>query len=341
MRAPLVFSRFRQALVRGSIDPVYLLEGEEQFFHDEGIRLLERAVLPQGTAPVDREMLRGDEATLEQVLDLASTYPMVAPRRLIVVRSAGALRCDEAGPLQDYLARPNPRSCLVFSDAGFDRRRLLYRTLQAGATRVDCSPLEEAQAAQWVRERLREEGFGISTDLAEAVAAGLAGAGLGRLEAEIGKLMSAIGEPRPVEAADLAILADVPRVEDAFRLAVHLVRGERGEAVAAARALLRAGEDPVQMLGALAWYVRNALKARAAASRRIAPRDMAALYGTDPGRVERFQREVGRATVDDLRDALGLCLLADRELKGFGARDPAHAIERLIHKAARLSGRTS
>lgn len=341
MAPPLRFAQFRQALLRGAIEPVYLLEGEEQYFHDEAIRLLERAVLTDGSASVDRESTLGAETTLARVLDLASTYPMAGARRLIVVRGADALRAEEAGPLERYLARPNPKACLVLSDTRFDRRRLLYRALLGGAARVDCAPLDEAQTALWVRERLRQEGYGLSPDLAEAIASGLGGAGLGRIEAEVLKLMSAIGAPRPVDPADLAILAGVPRVEDAFRLAVHLVRGERGEAVAAVRALLRAGEEPVQMLGALAWYIRNALKARAAAARRIPPREMGSLYGTDPGRVDRFEREVGRASVEALRGALRLCLLADRELKGFGAKDPSHAFERLIHRYGRRVARTA
>ncbi len=335
----LTVAQLRQEIGRGLIEPVYLLDGEETFFHEEAIRLLEGAALAGGSAAMDRESVQGAEIAIAALLDLAATYPMGEGRRLTVVRGADGLRGEGLEALRAYLERPNPKGCLVFSDSGFDRRRALYRALEAGAARVDCAPLDEARAAVWVRDRLRARGFGVSPDLAEAIAAGLAGAGLARVDAELQKLMSAIGAPRPVEAADLAILADVPKVQDVFRMAVHAVRGERGEAIARARALLRSGEDPVQMLGGLAWYVRNALKARAAGARRIPPREMVALYGIDPGRVERFQREVGAATLLDLRRALVLCLRADRELKGQGARDPAHAFERLIHHAAPRPGR--
>ncbi len=332
MPRALTFAQFRQALVRAQVDPVYLLDGEEGFFHEEGIRLLEHAVLPPGASTIDRESIRGGEASLAEVLDLASTYPMGADRRLIVVREADRLSCESAEPLRRYLSRPNPKSCLVFSDAGFDRRRLLYKTLRAGAGRVDCSPLDESRIPLWVRERLRERGFGISADLAEAIASGAAGQGLGRLDAELQKLMGAIGAPRPVQAADLELLADVPRVADAFRLAACIARGERGEATAALRALLRSGEDPVRLLGGLSWYFRNALKARVAGARRLPAREMTLLYGLDPGRVERFQGEIGRTAVPVLRQALRECLRADRELKGMGPKAPAHALEGLIHR---------
>jgi hypothetical protein len=53
----------------------------------------------------------------------------------------------------------------------------------------------------------------------------------------------------------------------------------------------------------------------------------------------RFRAEIGRATVGDLEAALALCLRMDGELKGRGARDPAHAFERLIHRLGRRVAR--
>ena len=184
-------------------------------------------------------------------------------------------------------------------------------------------------------------GFGITPELTEAIAAGLAGAGLGRLDAELEKLMSSLSPPRPIEAADLALLANVPRVADAFHLARQTIRAARGPAIASLRALLESGEDPLMMLGGMSWYFRNALKARAAGDRRLPPRDMIAQYGIDPGRVDRFRGEIGSATPGDLREALRLCLQADREIKGLGARDPAHALERLVHRIGRRVRRSA
>ncbi|MGH9750839.1 MAG: DNA polymerase III subunit delta [Candidatus Polarisedimenticolia bacterium] len=342
MPAALSFARFEESLRRGEPGPVYLLEGAEPFFHDEGVRLLETAVFgAAGSGGMNRDLLRGDEVDLAVVLERADTYPMGGGRRLVLVRGANGLRLQDPAPLAAYLARPNPRTCLVFSDPEFDRRRILYRTLLGGATRVDCGPLEGGAPAAWVRARLQRSGYGMPPELAEAVAVSLGGAGLARIDAELSKLMSAIGTPRGVTVADLGILAEVPRVEDAFRVAAQIVRGERGEAVAAVRALLREGEEPLRLLGAFAWYFRNLLRALAASGRRLPPRETTVLYGMDPGRMARFRAEAGTASAAVLREALRLCLQMDGELKGLGSRDPAHAFERLIHRVARRAGRAA
>jgi len=331
----LPFARLKTELQKGAIDPVYLLAGEETWFHDEAIRLLEAAA---AGGPLAQDRWRGREISIDALVDLASTYPMGEGRRFILVREAARLEAEGIESLKAYLARPNPRTLLVFSDADFDQRRSLWKTLEAGALQVRCDPIAgEASIAAWVRERLRERGYGIPPELAEAIAVGLGGAGLGRLAAELDKLMSAIGAPRPVEASDLGILADVPRVADAFQIASLALRGERGPAVQGARALLDAGEEPPVILGAIAWYVRTALKVRAAIDRRAAPRDLPALYGLYPGRIDRFRAEVGSLPVRSLERAVRLCARADREIKGAGARDRANAFERLVHSLARVT----
>jgi DNA polymerase III delta subunit len=334
-KGTLPFARLRQALVRGEPEPVYLFDGPEAWFHDEGIRMLEAAAAVE---PINRQVVRGQEIGLHELVDLASTYPMGPGKRFLLVREAGRLEPEGIEALKEYLGRPNPRTVLVFSDESFDKRRAIFKALEGAVPVVRCDPMEgEAALATFVRERLREKGYGLPPELAEAIAVGLVGAGLQRLAAELDKLMAAAGAPRPIEAADLAILADVPRVADAFQIAALALKGDRGGAIRGARALLEAGEQPPQILGAVSWYVRTALKARAASDRRVAPRDLAPLYALYPGTMERFRSEVRTLPVARLREAVRLCARADGEIKGGGARDRANAFERLVHGLARAA----
>ena len=261
MGATSSLAQLTKSLNSGRIEPVYLFEGEEDFLHEEGIRRIDEAVFGGGDPGFDRDLLRGDEATLAEILDRASTYAMGGGRRLIVVRAAGRLPVDDAAGLKGYLANPNPMTCLVFSDPKLDRRKALYRTLQTGAARVDCSPYDERRMTQWVREKLQARGFSISSELAETITAGLISDGLGRLNAELDKLIGSFASPREIEPDDLALLVNVPRTGDAFLLAQQILSGDRARAVTSLRALLAAGEEPVMLLGGMSWYFRNALKA--------------------------------------------------------------------------------
>jgi hypothetical protein len=118
MPAALSFAEFERQVRGGVVAPVYLFEGEEAWFHDEGARRLEAAVLSEGTRATDRDALRGAETTLAAVLDRADTFAMGGGRRLILVRAADGLRVEDPGPLKAYLARPNPRSIGAASCTG-------------------------------------------------------------------------------------------------------------------------------------------------------------------------------------------------------------------------------
>jgi DNA polymerase III delta subunit len=83
--------------------------------------------------------------------------------------------------------------------------------------------------------------------------------------------------------------------------------------------------------------MRTALKNRASSERRVPARDLWALYALSPNRAEEFRSTVARIPAAQLRQALRLCLEADRELKGGGAKDPANALERLVHGIARAA----
>lgn len=335
MSRVLPFARLRQEIVRGSIEPVYVFDGPESWFHDEGLRMLEAAA---EVGAMNRQTLRGAETGPHEVVDLASTYPMGPGRRLVIVRDAGRLDGEGIDALKEYLRSPNLRTLLIFTDEAFDHRRTIFKALEAGAVLVRCEPVQgEAALGAFIRERLRERGYGLPPELAEAIALGLQGAGLQRTAAELDKLMSAVGAPRPIEAADLAILADVPRVADAFEVAALALRGERGAAIRGARALLEAGEQPPAILGAISWYVRTALKVRAATDRRAAPRDLPVMYAMNPGNMERFRADVRTLSVGGLREAVRLCARTDREIKGEGAKDRANAFERLVHGLARAA----
>ena len=59
------------------------------------------------------------------------------------------------------------------------------------------------------------------------------------------------------------------------------------------------------------------------------------------GWCEQLRGEIGKVSAPQLRRALRLCLRADREIKGAGAKNPAHAFERLVHGIARSAGGAS
>ena len=79
------------SLNRGEVHPIYVIEGSEHFFID---RFLQRIlqIIPSHERDFNSDFLYGNEVQLEAVLQLVKSYPMMAERRLVVVKNANDLR---------------------------------------------------------------------------------------------------------------------------------------------------------------------------------------------------------------------------------------------------------
>ncbi len=130
MAKPTSIEYFRDTLktVRNpeKLSPIYLLYGDESFFID----LIQDEILnlvPREQRDFNLDLLYGREVTLEKVLSIAKSYPMMAEKRVLVVRDyryldshTGQSSLDELIP---YINQPNPSTVLLLIDKkGPDKR---------------------------------------------------------------------------------------------------------------------------------------------------------------------------------------------------------------------------
>ncbi|MCG8374158.1 MAG: DNA polymerase III subunit delta, partial [Balneolales bacterium] len=111
--------RFQEVLQHfnsGSLKPVYFLYGEEEFYLDQ---LLDKFlnVLPPHEKDFNLDLLYGQEVTPANVLGIARSFPMMAERRVVIVRNflqmaKGASGEGDMNDFITYFEQPNP-SCLL------------------------------------------------------------------------------------------------------------------------------------------------------------------------------------------------------------------------------------
>ena len=114
-----VFNQLVQEISSNQLKPVYYLFGEEEFYLDQ---LLDKfsEVLPVHERDFNFDLLYGQDLTLGKVISIAKSYPMMAERRVLIVRNF--LQAGKGGDdLQNfihYLEHPNPTCLLVLFDTG-------------------------------------------------------------------------------------------------------------------------------------------------------------------------------------------------------------------------------
>ena len=252
-------------IAAGDLAPVYLLLGDDDIEKADLAEAFERAV-DEGLRAFNVERLDGVEATLRQVVDAAATLPMMAPRRIVIVRRAE--RCltpkresraaaADLAAFEEYLASPYPHACLVLVAAGLDRRRRTTARLLEAATQVMGDELASvADAERWVRRRVSSAGRSIDAAAARLVAA-RAGPDLPRLRGEVDRLLLFIGDAPTVGLDDARMVAGPATAHDDWAVARAIERGQTAAALEELALIVESGAAPYMVLGQLAWVVRT------------------------------------------------------------------------------------
>ena len=253
----------------GSLDPVYLVLGEDEHEKAELASEFEQAI-DDGLRAFNVERFHGGDASLGAILDAARTVPMMAPRRLVVVlradrvlepRRESAAATRDADALMAFVDAPPSHATVVFVADKLDERRKVTKRLLAKATVVRCGVLETTEDAQrWIRARMTAEQRRMTAD-AVRILSQRVGPDIVRLRDSVERLiLYADGQPE-ISAADVAAVIGPAVSHDDWAVTRAIERGATDVALRELGATLESGAVPHMVLGQLAWVARSRLSA--------------------------------------------------------------------------------
>ena len=99
------FDEVMQELKKGSFSPIYILMGDEAYFIDKIADYIADNALAPEERDFNQEVVFGADVTAAQIVDMAKAYPMMAPRRVVIVKEAQGLKNLDA--IEKYLVNPS------------------------------------------------------------------------------------------------------------------------------------------------------------------------------------------------------------------------------------------
>lgn len=209
MPAPSPARALRTAIETGALEPVYYLYGEDDFRKDEAVRQLTDKAVDPATRDFNLEVRRASEVDAETLGSLLGTPPMMADRRVVVIREVGALRKDSRAVLDRYLASPASDLVLVLTSPAGTK---VDKALAEKTTAVEIEALTGVQLPKWIT-RYVETTFG-TTITPEAIELLLdaVGSDLAALRLELDKLGSSAKE-LPIDDARVSDVVGVRKEE--------------------------------------------------------------------------------------------------------------------------------
>ena len=175
------------ALKKRVFDPVYYLFGEDDFLKERATRDLIAVAVEPSTRDFNLEIRRASELDAEGLDALLSTPPMLAERRVVVLREIDKMKKAARTLLDRYLTRPAPDTVLVLvapNGAKADK------TLSERATAVEYAPLTGDRLPRWVAHHAQHELGRTITPEAVALLVEAVGGDLAQLAVELEKLAS-------------------------------------------------------------------------------------------------------------------------------------------------------
>lgn len=326
---PELLARLR----RGKPIPAIFLMGRDVYLREMARRKIADTYVPEGAREWGLSKFSAREDTVATILGQAQTLPMLARHQVVIVseveswdRLGEKLRDELIRRLAEYLDDPAPFTVLVFEAESLDQRMRLAKVLAERALFVSAelsgSPAERVKlAVPVVFDMAQDLGIKIEPSAAEELSELLNGE-LVAIRTELDKLAAYVGSGGQITGGDVELLVVSERKYTVWELTDMLAARQTERALKFLDNLLREEEQPVQLLGAMAWMYRKLLEAQDLPSG-VSEWRAASHLGMRPATAALAVRQARKFPRKQLTQGIQALYEADSRLKSGGAAQRA------------------
>ena len=321
-RGNLTYDDLAVAFRHGNFEPFYVLSGEEAFFADRLQALLLEHALQPHERDFNLDVIYGAEAEAENVLNACMSFPMMAERRVVVVREFDRLKGNRL--FAAWAERPNPAVVVLLICSGkVNASTHPYRALKKHGAWAEFKALYDRQIPTWIDRLATEKAIQIEPRAVQMLA-DFVGSDLRKAEAEIVKLATYIGDRTTVTAADVVHASGQTREVNVFELQRAVSEMRQNDAFSIAERLLQQSSNPkgecTMIVAVLSSFFTKLWQLSVFRKQRIAEKEMAAGIGVSPFFLKEYLSGLNRYDDIALNRAFSSLLAADYELKGGSSR---------------------
>ncbi len=212
----MTFAALQKKIVSKEFSPVYLLHGEEPYFIDKIVSLLEAHVLEPHEKDFNQEVVYGKEVDAPSLLSSAKQYPMMAERRLVLVKEAQDFKAWDA--LESYLNEPLSSTILVFSYKykSMDARTKFFKAVQNHEV-FKSEKIKDYQLPEWIGTLMKSKGFSYASRVPHLLSEAI-GNDLSRISNEIEKLAIVLQQGEEINEAHVEKHIGISKEYNVFEL---------------------------------------------------------------------------------------------------------------------------
>jgi len=198
----LTFDKIIESIKKKEFSPVYFLHGEESFFIDAIVDEIQDNVLTAQEREFNQMVFYGKDASAQNIINSAKQYPMMAQKRVIILREAQQMK--NLKDLLPYIENPVDSTVLVIAYKGkkLDTRTSFGKKVKNNALVFESKKLYENQIGRWIKTYAKSKGMNLTDDACSLMTV-LLGTELSKIDNELEKLKIAVGSEKKIELNDV------------------------------------------------------------------------------------------------------------------------------------------
>ncbi len=215
----------KKSIKEGSTYPIYLLHGAESYLIDEAAQFLENHLLQEAERVFDQQVLYGMDCDARYVVEQLQLFPMMAPRRVVIVKEAQQM--DGFKDLEAYVSHPAPTSILVLCYKGktVDKRLKMFDAVKKNGFILAASPLKDKEVLPWLLKAAKDLKMNIDAEAGGAMIE-LIGNEISLLKPELTKLAVSHSNGKAISRNDIIDVVGLSREYNVFELQSALESGD-------------------------------------------------------------------------------------------------------------------
>lgn len=215
---------------KGQYQPVYWLEGEEEYFIDQVINYAEHKILSESEASFNLTIFYGRDTSWADVMNSCRRYPMFSDKQVVILKEAQSMK--DIDKLEAYVEKPlySTLFFVAYKDKRVDGRTKLAKLLKEKAVLYTTKKIYDNQLPEWTSELVHKKGFTI-TKKALLLLIDHIGNDLNRLNNEIDKLAMNLGDRKKITEDDIERFIGVSKDFNVFELQQAIAQKDLYKAV--------------------------------------------------------------------------------------------------------------
>ncbi len=324
----MTYLQFLNELSKKNYHSVYYITGKEEYLVEDAVKRLVELFCEESTRDFNLDVFHGDDVEAGKIVEIASSYPMMAENRTVVVKEIHRMPSGGLDLVAKFVERVPATTRMIFTSSKPESKNKAIEKIKKRSCQVICNTLYDREIPAWINNYVKKRGFTITEEAVHLIHTRV-GNNLREIINEIEKILVNLENKREIKKEDVQELVGISRSFNIFELTDAIGAKDLNKALYILDRMLQYGESPTGILAMITRHFSNLMKVKGALQQRKSYEQISALTGIPKYFMDKTVRMASNFTFEDLTRIFSYLLETDLALKTSKLK-PQIAMESLL-----------